>query len=483
VVDGRLGRAARAAALAAAEDWRVLGRQLRVVFGAGRTRPGLYAYTRGKAPDRVRLHLRVQTDGAGLLFVNVNDVVHLSASAVEIARMLLDGVPAAEAARLLRRWHPEAGEATISGDVAAVARVVEHLSRPRSGCPTCELDLAMRPVFSQRAAAPYKADLAVTYACNNACGHCYNEPGRRGMAALDTAGWKQALARLRRVGVPHVIFTGGEATLREDLPALVAQASRLGLVAGLNTNGRRLGEPGYAARLAAAGLDHVQVTVASHHPAVHDRTVCAAAFEETVAGVRQSLAAGLHVITNTTLTRENQVQILETVDFLGGLGVRTFAMNGMICSGRGRDHADALGEAELSDILVRVRDHAAVRGLRFLWYTPTEYCRLNPLALGLGPKACNAAEYSICVEPDGSVLPCQSYYQPCGNLLRDDWESIWHSPLFEAIRNRREEPAPAGLPRRCHDCADLALCGGGCLLRPAAAAANLEEEAAHETLA
>jgi radical SAM protein with 4Fe4S-binding SPASM domain len=466
----------------AAGDWGALGRQLRVVFGTGHTRPGLYAYTRGAAPDRVRLHLRVHSDGGGVLFVNVNDAVHLSATAVEIARMLLDGVPPREAARLLRRWHPEADGEAISRDVAAVTRVVGHLSQPSSGCPTCDLDLALQPVFSLRAAAPYKADLAVTYACNNACGHCYNEPGRRAMPALPTAGWKQVLTRLRRVGVPHVIFTGGEATLRDDLPALVSRASRLGLVSGLNTNGRRLAQPGYAARLVRAGLDHVQVTLASHRPEVHNRTVCAAAFEETVAGIRASLAAGLHVITNTTLTRENRGEVLDTVEFVEALGVRTFAMNGMICAGRGRDNETALDEADLREALAEVRDHARARSLRFLWYTPTEYCRLSPLALGLGAKACNAAEYSVCVEPDGSVLPCQSYYEPCGNLLRDDWEAIWHSPLFEAIRNRREQPAAAGLPRHCHDCPDLALCGGGCLLRPAIAAARQEEEAGHEEL-
>jgi radical SAM protein with 4Fe4S-binding SPASM domain len=476
VVDGPLRRAAR--------DWAALGRQIRLVLGPGRTRPGLYAYTRGAAPDRVYLHLRVHPDGGGVLFVNVNDAVHLSPTAAEIARMLLDGVPSREVARLLGRWHPEAGPGTIPADVAAVARVVEHLGAPTSGCPTCDLDLAMQPVFSRRAAAPYKADLAVTYACNNACGHCYNEPGRRALPALPTAGWKQVLTRLRRVGVPHVIFTGGEATLREDLPALVAHASRLGLVSGLNTNGRRLAEPGYAARLARAGLDHVQVTLASHRPEVHDRTVCAAAFDETVAGLRAALSAGLHVITNTTLTRENQAEIRDTVGFIEALGVRTFAMNGMICAGRGRGNDDALDEVELAEVLAEVRDHARARGLRFLWYTPTEHCRLNPLALGLGPKACNAAEYSVCVEPDGSVLPCQSYYYSCGNLLRDDWEAIWHSPLFESIRNRREQPARAGLPRHCQDCPDLALCGGGCLL-PAARVARhgQEEEAEHEALA
>ncbi len=102
--------------------------------------------------------------------------------------------------------------------------------------------------------------------------------------------------------------------------------------------------------------------------------------------------------------------------------------------------------------------------MTFLWYTPTRYCRLSPVALGLGPKTCNAAEYSICVEPDGAVLPCQSYYEPAGNLLHDPWEKIWDGELFRNWRERRECPEAAGLPVKCGECEDLAVCGGGCPL-------------------
>jgi radical SAM protein with 4Fe4S-binding SPASM domain len=102
--------------------------------------------------------------------------------------------------------------------------------------------------------------------------------------------------------------------------------------------------------------------------------------------------------------------------------------------------------------------------MRFLWYTVTDYCRLSPVALGLSPKRCNAAEYSICIEPDGDVLPCQSYYVSAGNILSDPWESIWNSDLFRSFRDREQDPEAAGLPPECWDCPDLDMCGGGCRL-------------------
>ncbi len=45
-----------------------------------------------------------------------------------------------------------------------------------------------------------------------------------------------------RSGIPHVVFTGGEPTLRDDLPELIAHAERNGQITGLNTNGRRLAD-------------------------------------------------------------------------------------------------------------------------------------------------------------------------------------------------------------------------------------------------
>ena len=459
-------------------DFCIWWRQLRVGLGSGQTRPGLYEYRFSEHGGQTRLHLRIGPDGAGLLFVDVSEVIHLNPMAAEITRMLLDGVRPRRIVALLQSWYPEAPPADVQADVAQLAEAVELLKDPAAPCAACALGFDRTEPFATRARAPYKADLALTYACQNNCAHCYNEPGRKQMASLETRDWRRVLKRLADIGVPHIIFTGGEPTLADGLPELVRCAEDLGEVTGINTNGRRLAEPHLAPRLKAAGLDHVQITLASHLPEVHNATVAAAAFDETVAGIRHCLQADLHTITNTTLTRENSDHALEIVEFLDDLGLQTFAMNGMICAGGGRHSPQSLSERELIPVLTAVRDRAVELGMRFLWYTPTEYCRLSPVELGLGVKSCNAAEYSICVEPNGDVLPCQSFYSPVGNLLKDDWSSIWNSELFVKLRTRRECPAEAGLPESCRDCPDLQVCGGGC---PLQRAERYQEVLVHES--
>ena len=80
------------------------------------------------------------------------------------------------------------------------------------------------------------------------------------------------------------------------------------------------------------------------------------------------------------------------------------------------------------------------------------------MMLDLGIKGCTAAYYNMCVEPDGNVIPCQSYYQAVGNILTDDWKTIWEHPLCITIRERKN------IPEECRYCDYLQECGGGCPL-------------------
>jgi len=425
--------------------------------------PGLYTFRFTPPGGTVRVHLRVERDGAGVLFVDVTDVVHLNPTAAHIVHLALQGYRPEQARAALLARYAAAERGQIAAEVARLYSLVEGFTNPGAACPTCALaDFGRADLFSTPVSAPFKADLALTYGCNNACAHCYNEPGRLEMASLTTPEWRRVIDILHTAGVPHLIFTGGEATLHPDLPELIRHADSLGHICGLNTNGRRLAHRPFAETLAAAGLNHVQITLASHRAELHDALMGATAFHQTVRGIESALASGLHTITNTTLLRANADHVEAHIDFLYALGLRTFAMNGMIYSGGGFDDPNALAEHELAPLLIRVRDHAAALGMRFLWYTPTEYCRLSPVELEIGAKRCNAGEYSLCVEPNGDVLPCQSFYVAAGNLLRDPWERVWHSDLFHSFRNREEDPRGSGLPEKCWGCPDLPLCGGGC---------------------
>jgi len=429
--------------------------------------PGLYTYPIALDGGQRRVHLRVEADGSGVLFIDVTEVIHLNTTAVEMAKLALDNVPQAQARDMLLRRFNHVDKARLTRELADVYMMVQRLKETGDGCPTCAIaeQVTFNPIFSTPVHAPYKADVALTYGCNNGCAHCYNEPHRFTMASLLLDDWFRVFDKLAAIGIPHIILTGGEPTLHPDLPAIIRHADELGLIVGMNTNGRLLSHAPTMAALAEAGLNHVQITLETCRADVHDAMVGApGAFAQTVRGIENALASGVHTITNSTLTRRNVQDAVAIVEFLHGLGLRTFAMNGMIYAGGGFDDPDAIPAEEMAATLVAVRDRAEALDMRFLWYTVTDYCRLSPLELGLAPKRCNAAEYSICVEPNGDVLPCQSYYVSGGNLLDDPWDVIWNSPLFLSFRERETDPLAAGLPEACWDCPDLDMCGGGCRL-------------------
>jgi radical SAM protein with 4Fe4S-binding SPASM domain len=418
---------------------------------------GVYAYTLEQDGGSTRAHLRVEQEGQGLLLINANRSIHLNPTALYLTWLMLEGCDRKDAARCLRKKFRVPARAARA-DVDQTFDQLEGVLAPEGACPVHDLAFDIVAPFSQTPSAPYRMDLALTYRCNDNCPHCYNARPRD-FAELDTQRWIGILNQLWEIGVPHICFTGGEATLRNDLPELVKHAEGLGQITGLLSNGRRLHDAGYVAELVEAGLDHVQITLESSFEATHDRMVAApGAWRQTTRGIRNVLEAGLYVMTNTTLLQENAAEIGCTLDYLAEIGVPTVGINALIYAGKGASVGTGLPEAELAPLLEIVREKTERNGQRLIWYTPTQYCHFDPVQMELGVKGCTAAAYNMCVEPNGAVLPCQSYYQPVGNMLTDSWDSIWNHDLSRWLREKKY------VPDACSDCAVLAECGGGCPL-------------------
>ena len=418
----------------------------------------LYHYLRENLDEKSRIHLRFDADGHGTLVVNANRVMHLNPTAALMAWLILEEVDDKDAVKAIRRkYRVSAGQA--KNDLENIQMQLDELLRPDGSCPVHELELETIMPFSARPSAPYRMDLAITYRCNNDCAHCYNAR-ERNFPEWTTDAWKKILDKLWDLGVPHVVFTGGEATLRNDLPELIAHAESNGQITGLNTNARRLADKKYIDELVEAGLDHVQITVESCEANVHDQMMCAkGAFKQTIKGLKNALNSPLYVMTNTTMLRTNVDTIPDTLDFLAKIGVPTIGLNALIYSGNGLTVGTGLAERELQPILDTAIQKTETHGQKLIWYTPTQYCQFDPTQQNLGVKGCTAALYSMCIESNGNVLPCQSYYTPLGDMLDDSWDSIWNHELSIQLRERKD------LPAKCDSCGLVTECGGGCPLQ------------------
>ncbi|UCH70461.1 MAG: radical SAM protein [Candidatus Bathyarchaeota archaeon] len=432
---------------------------VRRVFHRSKIPSGRYTYRgRGKFTG-LALQLRVEPDGQGLLVINANTVLYLNKTATAQAFFFMQGMTTEEAVGGIRRMY-RVDEKTARGDYEQLIYTVSTLAQTEEVCPISFLDIKSVEPFTQKLSAPLRVDLALTFRCQNNCVHCY-AGGPHETAELNTEQWKKIVDRLHEIGVFIFTFTGGEPTLREDLPELLRYGQEKGIVTGLITNGRKLNNKSYVETLEKTGLDFVQVTLESHEPKIHDSMTSAeGSWNETVAGIKNIIPTQIYATTNTTLGKYNASDFLETIDFLKKLGVAAFGCNSLIYSGKANAISEefALPLETLRDLLPKVHDKANQLGLKFLWYTPTQYCRFDPVQLGLGVKSCTAAMINMCVGPNGDVYPCQSYFESLGNILKDDWQKIWNHPLAVQIR-KREYVEP-----KCTNCPQLQICGGGCPL-------------------
>jgi radical SAM protein with 4Fe4S-binding SPASM domain len=420
---------------------------------------GRYTYRGTGEFAGMALQLRIQPDGRGVMVINANTVLHLNETASAYAYYFMQGMPDADVLKQIRRMY-RVNATKAKADYEKLVYTVSTLARTEKICPISFLEVEKEEPFTYQYSAPLRMDLALTFKCQNNCVHCY-AGGPHETPELNTTQWKEIIGRLSRIGIFILTFTGGEPTLRDDLAELLQYAQNMGMVTGLITNGRKLKDKEYVKTLEKVGLDFVQVTLESHKPKIHDlMTAAEGSWKETVIGIKNAVRSQIYVTTNTTLSKYNAPEFLRTIDYIKELGVAAFGCNSLIYSGKANAVSQefALPVEELEPLLTKIRDKAQQLNLKFLWYTPTQYCRFDPVQLGLGVKSCTAAMINMCVGPNGDVYPCQSYFESLGNILVDSWEQIWNHPLVVKIRNREyAEP-------KCKDCPELQVCGGGCPL-------------------
>lgn len=157
-------------------------------------------------------------------------------------------------------------------------------------------------------------DLKLSYACNNNCIHCVIADQRErakslGKDYLTTNEVLTELLEARKSGFRVVTFTGGEPTLRRDLPLLVRFARSLGLEVGLQTNARVLALESYREALCGLGVRFV-VAIHGAEAAVHDSiTRTPGSFGQTLGAMRALTDRGEKVTGKIVISRVNMAQL------------------------------------------------------------------------------------------------------------------------------------------------------------------------------
>jgi hypothetical protein len=344
-----------------------------------------------------RLHLRLEADGSAVLIVNARTVLHLNTTAAEYAFHWIQGATPEQAARSISSRYRVPRRQAVR-DYQEFKDTVCHLAVTEDVDPETYLGVDRREPYPHELSAPYRLDCALTYRLPQGVNGHY-APVERVKAELSKEEWMRILDAAWSAGIPHVIFTGGEPTLREDLLALIAYAEQIGQVTGLISGGDRLADQQYLESITRAGLDHLMLLLQPDVDSSWQALQCA-------------LDANLFTTVHISLSQTLAGSLRPVLERLAKMKVRSLSLSS----------CDAAGRASLGKAL----DIAAETGLPLTWDLPVPYSAFHPVSEEEGgPASSGAGKSWLYVEPDGDVLPEQGTNIVLGNILHDPWNQIW----------------------------------------------------------
>jgi MoaA/NifB/PqqE/SkfB family radical SAM enzyme len=338
--------------------------------------------------------------------------------------------------------------------------------RARSGDARAILDMGLRwlgtalaPRRRRPLVGPSLGTLLVTYRCDLRCRVC-DLPARAaarrraGERELDTAELSQVLRDMRAIGTAGVGFTGGEPMLRDDLPDLMALATRLGMHAHLNTDGLRVADR--ARDLLRTGVRSVNVSLDGATEATHDRargrpgafraaTAALSALRAARGDRRLPRLAAVTVLTAKNLREAPDVvraALAAGADRVGVIPVHDF--------GQGETTPPAAEVAEGVEALRRLHAEGRIDN-------STAYLDLLPRAFRgePSPLRCYAPFASVVVDCYGDVYPCFPLMERREPVGRIPLVPLWRSEAYARARERLA--ACTACLWNCHTEMNLAL--------------------------
>ncbi len=279
----------------------------------------------------------------------------------------------------------------------------------------------------------------ITRQCNLWCSHCYRDARETpDPQELTTEEGLQLIRDVAEVGFKVLILSGGEPLLRADLLDLIAGAKAAGVRPALGSNGTLI-TPEMAAKMKEAGLMRAGISLDSADPDWHNRLRCSpTAWQDAIAGMKACREVGLSFQVNTTVTQQNESQILEITELAKALGAAGHHVFFLVPTGRGKDIAGDMIEAQRCERLLEALLRRQAQG--DLEIKPTcapQFIRVAE-KLGLDLRfhtGCLAGRTYCVITPNGDVQPCPYLPLPVGNVHRTRFTEIWRgSEHFRTLR-------------------------------------------------
>ncbi|MGC8851777.1 MAG: radical SAM protein [Minisyncoccia bacterium] len=178
------------------------------------------------------------------------------------------------------------------------------------------------------------------FICNNNCVMCsvkpkglYYKPRRTEEIIMD-------MKKGRELQYERIEFTGGEPTLRKDLPLLISEAKKLGYQEiAISTNARMLSQNKYLEKLVNSGLNRVTTTLYGPNKKIHETiTRTPQSFDQTIKGIKNMIKINIPITINTVVFSLTAPFLKETGLLINDLGVKFWTLLDLIPDGYAFDN-------------------------------------------------------------------------------------------------------------------------------------------------
>lgn len=272
----------------------------------------------------------------------------------------------------------------------------------------------------------------LTYRCSEKCIHCYNEGATRNDSEKSTRGdrqelqlddYKKLIDDLYEQGLIKVCLTGGDPFSKSFAWDIIDYLYNKGIAFDVFTNGQRIEKD--VERLANYYPRLVGVSIYSGIAEVHDYiTRIKGSWERTMSVVRQLSALAVPLNLKCCVMRPNVKSYYMVADIAKQYGaVPQFEVNltDSIEGDRCVSKYLRMTPAELEIVLCD--DNVPM-------YVGKEAPNFGGQEKQMSENPCGAGEYSLCITPEGNVIPCCTFHTLFGKIKEQN--------ILEIIKDSKE---------------------------------------------
>ncbi len=307
--------------------------------------------------------------------------------------------------------------------------------------------------------------------CNMRCAHCYQGELYRNVPGLSWERLERLGHEMHALQVDNVAISGGEPFLNPLTLEIARFYESLRLrVNAFFTNGLALDERIVTELKALRSRPTVFLSLDAIRPdGMAFRGFTGAQAESALKGILRNLEllmeAGIPVVVNTVMTKENEPTLDLMYDLLSRTPIKSWRIGFPKRAGFFRSDAEEheLSWEEMAQTSYGILERHLAGGKPF--HLQIEYLYREELLENLRPL--EASEFvcdyegkreSCCIKPNGDVVSCAYCVDSViGNIHRASLADVWYSGEMHRVKNLRIADID-----ECRDCAIRSLCATGC---------------------